>query len=67
MNQQPPRRHDSIIHVFATAHRDDQDQQLIVFDLAEDAIVADAVSPYPGEVAAQGLAKPAWVVPPHNP
>jgi hypothetical protein len=41
---------------------DDQDKELLVSDLTQHAIVTDAISPDSGEIAAQGLAKSAWIV-----
>jgi hypothetical protein len=43
------------------ADRDDQDKELPVLNLAQNAVIADAVAPYPDEIAAKGLAKPAGV------
>ncbi len=45
VSEKTPTRHGLIIHVFAVTNGKDEDEQLPVLDLAEDAIVTNAASP----------------------
>jgi len=42
------RRHKLIINIFAMTNRDDQDKELLILDVAQNAVIANAVAPHPG-------------------
>ena len=46
-----------LIDQLAMAEGDDQHEQAVILDPADDPVIADTVTPQPGQVARQGIAK----------
>jgi hypothetical protein len=49
------------VNLAAMTHRDYEDRRVLIFNMADDAIVADPVSPKTGNFPAQRFAVLAWI------
>lgn len=56
-----------LVNVFAMADGHDQHQQLLVFDLAQNPVIADPVTPQPGQVCFESLSEAARIGVARNP
>lgn len=52
----------SFVDLFAVAYRNDEHDQPVLLDLAEDAVVSHAITPYSGVIVPEWFAEYGWIL-----